>query len=271
MRPADVFRDGGIKVLDAAAEGVADGANVDAVSREPGSCDLIVSFDATVKLDDAEYRPFDLVRFDGVAFSLFRAGPGSGNIDAVHVLDTGSVLASFAAPTPDLGIDFADEDVVEQAEAGGAWQLAFEPAVIDASWDPADTDALYAIRAPIAGDFRWAEAAVDVLEGRASVDLDIERLGLAEGPVTVSYSTTEGTALAGIDFADTFGGVAFSDGQLTGSVQITVLDDANVDGDKTFYVDLISATDGAGLVSPIRVAVRIRDDEDFLFADGFEN
>ena len=271
MRPADVFQANGLKILDAAAEGVADGANLDAVSRIPGPCDLVVSFDVTVELDGTVFRPDDLIRFGGGSFSLYREGPGSGNLDAAHVLDTGSVLASFAAPVPNLGIAFADHDVIEQTEAGDNWQLAFQPASIDASWDPADTDALYAVRGPIPGDFRWSSAQVEVLESAGSVNLDIERLGFAEGPVTVSYATANDSALAGIDFGGSSGGVAFSDGELLDHATITLFDNGTIDGDKTFFVDLTAASNGANLVSPTRVRVLIRDDEDFLFADGFES
>lgn len=271
MRPADVFRDNGVKVLDAASEGVADSVNLNAVSREPESCDLVVSFDVTVQLDGTVFRPADLIRFAGGSFSLFREGPDSGNLDGLHVLDTGSVLASFTAPVPNLGIAFADQDVIEQVEAGGDWVLNFDPASVDASWEPADTDALYVVRAPIAGDFRWAKARVEVLEGAGSVSLDIERLEFAEGPVTISYSSADGTALAGIDYGGTSGGVAFSDSQFTGATSITLFDNGSVDGDKTFFVDLTAATNGGNLINPTRVAVLIRDDEDFLFADGFES
>ncbi|MBY6203510.1 Calx-beta domain-containing protein [Halomonas denitrificans] len=271
MRPADVFQSDGGKALDALAVQVADGVGLDAVSRVPGTCDLVVSFDATVELDGAVFRPDDLVRFAGGVFNLFRAGPGSGNIDAVHVLDTGSVLASFSSPTPALGFAFSDQDIVEQTAAGRPWSLAFEPAAIDASWEPADTDAVFAVRAPIPGDLRWSRADIDVLEGQGSVNLIIDRVGPNEGPVSVSWTTVDGTATSGIDFGGASGSAAFSDGQASGTVPITLFDDGVVDGDKVFFVDLVQASNGAQVINPSRVTVRIRDDEDFLFADGFES
>lgn len=271
MRPADVFRNVGLKVLNAKAEGIADGVDVDAVSRDPATCDLILSFDTTVALDGAVFRPGDLVRFSGGAFSLFREGPPNADIDAVHVLDTGAVLASFAAAVPDLGFAFTDEDIVEQSDEGGSWELAFQPATIDASWEPADTDALFVVRGLIAGDFRWQNAGVEVPEDQSMVELTIERVGLAEGPATVSWSTADGTATSGAEFGGESGGIAFSDGQTTANVSLTLLDNGSVDGDKTFFVDLTSATNGGNIVSPSRATVLIRDDEDFLFADGFES
>lgn len=271
MRPADVFRDVGLKVLDANAAGIADGVDVDAVSRDPATCELVLSFDTTVELAGTVYRPADLVRFSGGAFSLFRAGPSNANVDAVHVLDTGAVLASFAAPVPDLGFAFADEDIVEQPDGGGSWELAFQPATIDASWKPADTDALFVVRGPIAGDFRWQNADVQVPEDQSTFQLTIERVGFTEGPLTVSWSTADGTATSGVDFGGASGGIAFSDGQTTANVSLTLFDNGSVDGDKTFFVDLTAATNGGNIVSPSRATVLIRDDEDFLFADGFES
>lgn len=271
MRPADVFGVSGNKALDARGEGVADGVNLNAVTRDPATCHLVVSFDVTVQLNGTVFRPSDLVRYSSGTFSLFRAGAGRGNLDATHVLDTGSVLASFAAPVPDLGLAFGDQDVIEQAEAGGSWELAFEPAAIDPSWEPADTDAIQVVRAPIPGDFRWTTESIEVLEGQGNASVEIERVGLAEGSVTINWTTVDGTAVSGIDFEGSSGDTAFADGQLTGAVSLTLLDDGAVDGDKTFFVDLESATNGAGLVNPTRVTVLIRDDEDFLFSDGFED
>lgn len=271
MRPADVFREVGIKVLDAAGEGVADGVNLDAVTREPGTCALVVSFDTTVELDGAVFRPGGLVRFSGGVFALYRQGPANADVDAVHILDTGSVLASFAAPVPDLGFAFADDDLVEQAETGGGWELAFRPASLDPSWAPANTDAVFVVRAPIAGGFRWQDASVEALEGAGSVQLTIERFGFDEGAVSVSWSTADGTATSGVDFGGSSGTVGFADGQTTANVSVTLFDDGNVDGDKTFDVDLDGATNGGNIVSPSRVSVLIRDDDDFLFSDGFES
>lgn len=157
MRPADVFQEAGQKVLDGIVEGITDGVGINAVTRDPSTCDLVVSFDTTVQLDGTVFRPSDLARFSGGVFSLFRAGPPNANLDAVHLLETGSVLASFSAPVPGLGFAFADEDIVEQDEAGGAWELAFQPAAVDASWQPADTNALFAVRAPPPEDFLFSD------------------------------------------------------------------------------------------------------------------
>lgn len=272
MRPADVFRDVGLKVLDAAAEGIADGVDIDAVSRDPSTCDLLVSFDTTVELDGTVLRPADVARVSGGVFSLFRAGPPNADIDALHLLDTGSLLASFAAPVPGFDFGFADEDIVEQAEAGGPWTLSFRPAGVDASWEPADTDALFVVRGPIPGDFRWAAANVEVAEDQGTFQLSIERVNFAEGPVTVSWSTADGSATSGNDFAGASGSIGFGDGETNETIQLTLFDDSAVDGgDKAFFVDLVSASNGGNIVSPSRVAVLIRDDEDFLFADGFES
>ncbi len=271
MRPADVFREVGLKVLDAAFEGIPDGVGLDAVARDPATCDLLISFDTTVELDGVMFRPSDVVRFSGGTFSLFRLGPANADLDAVHVLDTGAMLASFAAPVPDLGFAFADEDIVEQTFADGAWTLSFQPASIDESWEAADTDAIFAVRAPIAGDFRWISANVEVLEGQGTLVVTIERVNFAEGPVTISWSTADGSATSGIDFGGASGSVGFGDGETSETVPVTLFDDGEVDGDKSFFVDLTSATNGGNLVSPSRVEVLIRDDEDFIFAGGFES
>ena len=58
--------------------------------------------------------------------------------------------------------------------------------------------------------------------------------------VTVDFATSDGTAVAGADYAATSGTLTFAPGETTGTITVTLL---NADfGDKYFYVDLGGAT-----------------------------
>ena len=123
---------------------------------------------------------------------------------------------------------------------------------------------------PMPGQFVWAQANVEVLENAGSINLVIERVNGNEMAVSVTYATLAGSAGSGDDFIQETGSIMFADGQNSASVNITLLDDPDIEGNEAFLVQLSSATGGASVGNPSQVQVLIRDDEDFLFADGFE-
>ena len=68
-------------------------------------------------------------------------------------------------------------------------------------------------------------------------------------PVTVSYSTADGTALAGSDFMATSGSVTFAPGETTKTIAIPTIDDSVIELPETFRISLsnaIGATIAAG-------------------------
>lgn len=276
MRPADVFSAAGVKFLDAAAANVPEGVNVDALSRDPANCDLIISVDVTTSLSGVLVRRDDRIRYDGNNFSLERAGGTGGDLDALHVLDTGAHLISFTTPPPDLGFDIADEDIIEEspmARGGGfTYELAFSPAQYHSSWEAIDLKALWAQRLPFFGQFRWSVNSIEAAENGPAVSLTIERINGSEEAVTLSYATVADSATGGMDFVEDDSTAEFGDGETSAEVLTTLLDDPDVEGNEQFFVDLTGITEGGGsLIAPTRVTILIRDDEDFVFADGFEN
>jgi Calx-beta domain len=62
------------------------------------------------------------------------------------------------------------------------------------------------------------------------------------GPVTVSYSTRNGTALAGSDYIATSGTLTFAPGEVTKEVIVQVIGDTVVEDIEEFFVDLASAS-----------------------------
>ena len=60
--------------------------------------------------------------------------------------------------------------------------------------------------------------------------------------VTVSYATSDGTALAGSDYTTTSGTLTIDAGQQTGAIEVPVLDDSTVEQTESFTVTLSSPT-----------------------------
>jgi Calx-beta domain len=74
--------------------------------------------------------------------------------------------------------------------------------------------------------------------------------------VTVSYSTADGSALAGSDYMSTSGAVTFAPGVVSRSVSVPVIPDGAVETDEFFFLNLGAATNasvadgqGVGIIS----------------------
>lgn len=274
VRPADVFNDVGSIVLNGVAEGIPDGVDIDAVSRDRTSCLIVFSIDVTADFGGATYRPGDLIGWDpGSGFSLYRFDNFGVDIDALQLLEDGRYLVSTATEVDWGDLVASDGQVVEIIPGGpGSFQvLAFEPAALDASWVPADLDALSAEERRFPGTIRWATSEISVLEDAGSISLDVERVGGSDGAVAVDWASAAGSAADGVDYNGGSGTLNFADGATSGGVVVVPIDDMLLEGDETFTVTLSNPTNGATLGSPGVITVTIIDDEDFLFADGFED
>lgn len=129
---------------------VPEGADLDALTRDPANGDLILSFDVSVDLgfvaDDE-----DLVRFDGTAFSLeldtsalALSSPFDPDLDldAVSARGGGIYALSFDGSGSAGGVAFDDEDVLEVVPSLPTVGLAFDASAAHAGWSVADGDAV---------------------------------------------------------------------------------------------------------------------------------
>ena len=147
-RPGDVWRYDGASYtieFDAAASGVPDVANVDAVALYGST--LLLSFDVALDLGAVHFEPEDLAQFDGNAFNMFFDGSAAGvapglDLDAADYLACdGHLLLSFDGSGSIGGIAFDDDDVLE-FDRVATWELAYDGTAHDPDWDPVDLDAV---------------------------------------------------------------------------------------------------------------------------------
>ncbi|MGH9042048.1 MAG: Calx-beta domain-containing protein, partial [Acidimicrobiia bacterium] len=113
--------------------------------------------------------------------------------------------------------------------------------------------------ASLADTIQFAAGSYTVDEDAGTATIGLVRTGAAEGPVTVDFTTTAGTATAGADFADTDITVTFLAGQTTAEVTIPILDDPDVEADETVALALLNAGGGAELGAPITATLTIVD------------
>ncbi|MEW6257959.1 MAG: Calx-beta domain-containing protein [Pseudomonadota bacterium] len=77
--------------------------------------------------------------------------------------------------------------------------------------------------------------------------------------VTVQYSTSNGTALAGSDYAATTGTITFAPGETSKMVHVDILGDTTVEADETFTITL-SAPTGATIADGVAIGTILNDD-----------
>ena len=100
---------------------------------------------------------------------------------------------------------------------------------------------------------------VDVNEDGGNAVFSVSLMGQSTETVTVEYETLDGTASAGFDYVTKEGTLTFLANETSKTIEVTVLDDSDVEGEETFRVTLTNPQN-ATLLDDLGIA-RIRDDE----------
>ena len=104
---------------------------------------------------------------------------------------------------------------------------------------------------------QFAQASFSVDDTDTVATITLVRIGATNGTVTVNFSTSDGSALAGVDYTMTTGTVTFADGVLTNTVTIPILPPGPLETNKTVNLTLTTPTAGASLGSPIHAQLII--------------
>lgn len=107
------------------------------------------------------------------------------------------------------------------------------------------------------GSLKFAKASYRGSEVDRTVVVTVQRVGGSIGTVTVDFSTSDGTAFAGLDFATAKGTLTFAPGETLKTFSITVLRDDTGEGEETLSILLSNPTGGAGLLVPSTSTVTI--------------
>lgn len=99
-----------------------------------------------------------------------------------------------------------------------------------------------------------------VNESAGNATVTVARTAGSIGPVSVNYTTSDGTAHAGVDYAPVSGTLNFADGETSRTFSVPINDNLLTDGTRSLNVNLSGATNGSALgVSRARIV--ILDDE----------
>ena len=101
---------------------------------------------------------------------------------------------------------------------------------------------------------------VDELAGTVTFDVSLSRTSASD--TTVEWRTVDGWARIGRDFAGTSAEVTIPSGELSATIEISILDDELVEPDEAFLVEITRVSSGeARLGTPVVCEVVIADDE----------
>ena len=98
-------------------------------------------------------------------------------------------------------------------------------------------------------------------ENSGTITIPVIRERALNQEVTVDFTTRDGTARAGSDYAATSGTLAFSPGEVAKAISIPLINDGELEQPENFQIMLSNPTGGAALVSPATVNITIQADD----------
>lgn len=143
-----------------------------------------------------------------------------------------------------------------------------EVTIIDNDGSNASTSTPPVVVAPIPGNFEFSAANYSINEAAGKIDLLLKRTAGSDGAVSVEVRTLGVTADWATDY-DSFSWtvVNFADGQAQKTISVNITDDAAVEDNETFSVNLRNPTGGAVLGAVSASTVTIVDNDVPVVAD----
>jgi uncharacterized delta-60 repeat protein len=106
--------------------------------------------------------------------------------------------------------------------------------------------------------FAFSSPAYTVLKSGVAANITILRTGNTNTVATVDFIATNGTAIAGLDYIATNGTFVFTNGVLSKTFTVTVIDNTTVQPDKTVLLQLLNPSNSI-LVAPSAATLTIHD------------
>ena len=181
------------------------------------------------------------------------------------------ILALLKSAFPDATVSELETAIVSTASDLGV-------AGADDTFGYGLVDALAAyqslsVPAPLPGELQFNAATYSADENAGNLLVTVSRGGGSDGAVSVSYQTTDGTAVAGQDYQAASGTLDFADGEVSRTISISILDDTVYEVDEAFTLSLSNPTGGAVLGTQTNASVTLLDDDPLppvdVDADGF--
>jgi len=116
-------------------------------------------------------------------------------------------------------------------------------------------------------DFAFSISDAIVSEDRA-LEFVVTRAGNTSINSTVTFTTTDETAVAGNDYLEYSGTLNFAAGETSKTISVSTIDDSSIEGNETMKVILANASNGGTLATSIGTGIIVDDDFAFEISDG---
>ncbi len=223
----------------------------------------------TLKLSNSNYSADQQ---DGTLnFSVNRTGGSAGVVSVKYATTNGTAIAGKDYTAATGSIQWAAGDVATKqisirvsnaALFSGSKEFTIGLSGVTGGatlGSPSTATATIDGAAPVAvGSLAIASAAYGVAQNAGQLQVTVNRTGGFGGAVSVHYSTSNGTALAGSDYTASSGTLNWADGDgAAKTFPITISNATAFSGTKSFTVSLSNAGGGASLGNPTSAAVTI--------------
>jgi hypothetical protein len=118
-----------------------------------------------------------------------------------------------------------------------------------------------------AGTLGFSAVQYSINENGGSLTVTVNRTGGTNGTVAINYSTSNGSGQSGVDYSATSGTLTFNSGDAAKTFTVPVIDDASIDGARTFNLTLSGPTGGPSLGTTSALAT-IVDTDSATFGSG---
>lgn len=196
-----------------------------------------------------------------VDYAVATVGADTATSPDDYVADTGTLTFADGETQQTITVALADDDVFEGTEEfsvtlsniqNGAVlgsQLQTKVTIQDNEFDNQP------------GTFFFNRVNYSAGEGDGTLDVTIVRSFGAAGIVTVDVNSTDGSAVAGMDFDVVSQTLQYAEGVRSAVFSITLLEDQEDEGDETFTLTLSNPGGGSLLGTPTTVTVTISDND----------
>ena len=205
--------------------------------------------------------------------SVSRAGGSTGPLSVQVAATSGSAIAGVDFIPVTNTLQWVNSDLTPKTfivpliadgfvEADETVNLRlFNPSVSN-TLGGVSTAVLTIVNEDFYGTFSFSQPLYEANENGTNATITVSRLGGVAGVVSVGYQVRNGTAVNGFDYLATDGVLTFAPGEVSRTFQVTLLDNAFPDGDRTVLLRLTNFS--FGTAGPLTMAtLRIVDDESF--------
>ncbi|REJ75149.1 MAG: hypothetical protein DWQ36_06275 [Acidobacteria bacterium] len=201
---------------------------------------------------------------DGAVSVAYATSNGSASAGSDYTAASGTLTwadgdgatKSFQVPILDDGEDEPNETVnltLSSPSGGATLGTSSATLTINDNDDPPADDP---------GTLGFAQTTIEVGEDAGEATVTVARTSGTDGAISVGYSTADGSATAGSDYAATSGVLEWPDGD--GSARtfaVTVFDDGETEPDETVNLMLADVTGGASLGASTATLTVVDDDQ----------